>query len=102
IEVEGIRRSRETLEKAELILHVLDASETLTPADEMYLTEFAAKKRLLIRNKTDLPIKLELPHDSRFIDVSCLSGQGIEALKDSIKKLVWTGKIEAGMLQVMI
>jgi tRNA modification GTPase len=102
IEVEGIRRSRETLEKAELILHVLDASETLTPADEMYLTEFAAKKRLLIRNKTDLPIKLDLPHDSRFIDVSCLSGQGIEALKESIKNLVWTGKIEAGMLQVMI
>jgi tRNA modification GTPase len=68
----------------------------------MYLTEFAAKKRLLIRNKTDLPIKLDLPHDSRFIDVSCLSGQGIEALKESIKNLVWTGKIEAGMLQVMI
>ncbi len=31
IEVEGIRRSRETLAKAELILHVLDASEPLTP-----------------------------------------------------------------------
>jgi tRNA modification GTPase len=31
-----------------------------------------------------------------------LSGQGIEALKDAIKNLVWAGKIEAGMLQVMI
>ena len=36
------------------------------------------------------------------VDVSCLSGQGIEALKDAIKNLVWAGKIEAGMLQVMI
>jgi tRNA modification GTPase len=109
IEVEGIRRSRETLEKAELILHVLDASEPLTNADEIYLAEFAAKKRILVRNKTDLPVKLELPpdsrftiHDSRLVDVSCLSGQGIEALKDAIKNLIWAGKIEAGMLQVMI
>ncbi|MGA9453190.1 MAG: hypothetical protein WBW41_17810, partial [Verrucomicrobiia bacterium] len=36
------------------------------------------------------------------IDVSCLSGQGIEALKDAIKELVWAGEIRAEMLQVMI
>ena len=109
IEVEGIRRSRESLAKAELILHVLDASESITPADEIYLTEFAAKKRILVRNKTDLPTRLKLPNDSpfttqdsRIVDVCCLSGQGMEELKDAIKSLVWAGKIEAGMLQVMI
>src|ERR1700685_3316575 len=62
IEIEGIRRSRATLEKAELILHVLDASEPLTSADEIYLAEFAGKKRILVRNKTDLPVKLNLPN----------------------------------------
>jgi tRNA modification GTPase len=31
-----------------------------------------------------------------------LSGQGIEALKDAIKELAWSGEIKAGMLQVMI
>jgi tRNA modification GTPase len=119
IEVEGIRRSRESLEKAELILHVLDASEPLTSADENYLAEFASKKRVLVRNKTDLPVKLNLSDGGAsvlasrnerlvsslappIIDVSCLNGQGIEALKDAIKNLVWAGKIEAGMLQVMI
>jgi tRNA modification GTPase len=113
IEAEGIRRSRESLAKAELILHVLDAGELLTVADEIYLAEFASKKRILVRNKTDLPLKLELPpefHVTRhsslvtysIVDVCCLSGQGIEALKDAIKNLVWAGKIEAGMLQVMI
>jgi tRNA modification GTPase len=106
IEVEGIRRSRETLAKAELILHVLDASEPLTPADEIYFAEFAAKKRILVRNKTDLPVKLELPElvtrHLSLVTVSCLSGQGMETLKDAIKNLVWAGKLEAGMLQVMI
>jgi tRNA modification GTPase len=106
IEVEGIRRSRDTLEKAELILHVLDAGEPLTSADEIYLAEFAAKKRILVRNKTDLPQKLELPEPVArhlsLVTVSCLNGEGMEALKDAIKKLVWAGKIEAGMLQVMI
>ena len=109
IEVEGIRRSRESLAQAEFVLHVLDASEPLTSADEIYLTEFAGKKRILVRNKTDLRVKLELPnalrithHASRIIDVCCVSGQGIEALKDAIKSLVWAGEINAEMLQVMI
>lgn len=113
IEVEGIRRSRESLAQAELILHVLDASEPLTAADEIYLAEFATKKRLLIRNKTDLPVRLAWPPEhlvtrhpspvtSATVDVSCVSGRGIGALKDAIKQLVWAGKIEAGMLQVMI
>jgi tRNA modification GTPase len=102
IELEGIRRSRQSLAAAEFILHVLDASEPLTNADEIYLKEFADKKRILVRNKTDLPLKLELPPEFGIVDVSCVSGQGIEALKDSIKSLVWSGEIKAEMLQVAI
>jgi tRNA modification GTPase len=123
IEQEGIRRSRESLARSEFILHVLDASEPLTNEDEKYLAGFAAKKRILVRNKIDLPVKLALPSergspepqragnigsaaagDSRapIVDVCCLSGQGIEPLKDAIKKLIWSGEIRAEMLQVMI
>jgi len=36
------------------------------------------------------------------VDVCCLTGQGIENLKDAIKELVWSGEIKAEMLQVMI
>jgi tRNA modification GTPase len=106
IEQEGIRRSRESLAQAELILHVLDASEPLTQADENYLVEFAGKKRILIRNKMDLPSRLSELRIAdcglRIVDVCCLSGQGIEPLKDAIKELVWSGEISAGMLQAMI
>jgi tRNA modification GTPase len=134
IEQEGVRRSRESLARAEFILHVLDASEPLTSADEKYFTEFAGKKRILVRNKIDLPQRLNLqeffdgplapplspPGGERvsartgegkqlaqnfsyqIVEVCCLSGQGIEALKDAIKELVWSGEIRAEMLQVMI
>ena len=114
IEQEGVRRSHESLARAEFILHVLDASEPLTPADEKYFAGFAGKKRILVVNKIDLPRKwsaeeVKLQGDVRtpeagvpIVDVCCLSGQGIEALKDAIKELVWSGEITAGMLQVMI
>ncbi len=136
IEIEGIRRSHESLQKAEIILHVLDGSEPLTESDEKYLAEFADKKRILVRNKMDLPAKLVLPSDvaqafqpagspdfpvrcsdgrlesrpnpqtgmsaPQVVDVCCLTGKGIETLKDAIKNLAWSGEIKTEMLQVMI
>jgi len=102
IEVEGIRRSHQMLAEAELILHVLDAAERLSPADEKYLAEFAGKKRIIVCNKIDLPRRLDLAVDSATVKVSCLTGEGLEALKDAIKELVWSGEIRAEMLQVMI
>jgi tRNA modification GTPase len=93
LEAEGIRRSHAALAKAELILHVLDASESLTPEDECHLAEFAGKKRLLVCNKTDLPPRLELPATAApVVNVSCLTGDGLEALRDAIKSLAWFGQ----------
>ena len=104
IETEGIRRSRESLARAELILHVLDASEALTPADQDYLREFAAKKSILLCNKTDLPRQLELPQPAGapVVEISCMTGAGLEELKEAIQKTIWSGEIKAEMLQVMI
>jgi tRNA modification GTPase len=104
IEREGIRRSRESLDQAEFILHVFDASEPLTTEDEKLLAEFAGKKRILVRNKTDLSVKLSFPPElsAEQVDVSCTRGDGIEALKNAIKELVWSGEINADMLQVVI
>ena len=117
IEIEGIKRSRTSLERAELILHVLDDSEPLTEADEDFLREFAGKKRIVVCNKIDLGAPAggrrvsTLGSDEHAgwrpalpgaIGVSCTTGEGLEALKDAIKALVWSGEIRADMLQVMI
>jgi tRNA modification GTPase len=102
IEMEGIRRSRGTLAAAELILHVLDGAEALSGAEETLLSEFAGKKRIIVRNKSDLPRRLELPTGLTAKDVCCVSGDGIEELKDAIKEKVWAGEIGAEMLEAMI
>jgi tRNA modification GTPase len=104
IEQEGVRRSQTTVARAELILHVLDASEPLTGEDTVYLEQFAPKKRLLIRNKIDLPVRLVLPPELQAgaIDVCSLTGHGLEALKDAIQQTVWGGGIQMEMLPVMI
>ena len=105
IEQEGVRRSRQSLQQAELVLHVLDSSELITNEDGKYLTELDGKKRIVVLNKTDLPAQLVFP--SRLntllsVRVSCITGEGIEALKDAIRTLIWSGEIKAEMLEVMI
>ena len=116
IELEGIRRTRAMVAKAELVLHVLDASEPVSAEDEQFLAEFAGKKRIVVWNKADLlerrsPTRGEpsAPSEERAgsetgapVAVSCLTGAGFEALKDAIKQTIWAGEIRAEMLQVMI
>ncbi len=110
IESEGVRRSRESLAKAELILHVLDASEPLQAEDKKLLDEFAVKKRIVVRNKIDLPAKLVFESkiqnpESKIappVDVCSKTGAGIEQLKDTIKSLVWSGRITADTSQITI
>jgi tRNA modification GTPase len=98
IEAEGIRRSRASLERAELVLHVLDAAEPLHP-DDAALLGAAAKKRIVVLNKSDLPRKLA-PVEG--VEVSCTTGAGLEMLKERIREAVWSGGAAGEMSQVMI
>jgi tRNA modification GTPase len=112
IELEGIRRSRQSLEAAEFILHVFDVSDSPGGADQTYFKELAGKKRILVLNKIDLLSgsrgaqdggrAIQLPADAPQVEVSCLTGEGIERLKDTIRELIWSGEIKAEMLQVTI
>jgi tRNA modification GTPase len=104
LEQEGVRRSQKTLAQAELVLHVLDRSEALTAVDQQHLNELAGKPRITVGNKADLPAAWPWPplQDVPAVEVSCRTGQGIEALKDAVRNQVWAGKIGNEMLEVMI
>lgn len=104
IEIEGIRRSRQSLASAELVLHVLDSTEELDVADASLLREFDGRTRIIVINKTDQDQRLKLGAEDVLsaVEVSCATGAGIETLKDAIKARLWAGEIRAEMLQVMI
>jgi tRNA modification GTPase len=104
LEAEGVRRSLETVSRAELILHVLDASEPLSPADQERLHQFSTKKRILVLNKSDLPSRLQFtpPSGAVAVPLSCLTALGLETLKDRIRDSIWSGGAAGEMHQVMI
>ena len=85
IEKIGIEKSIEKLYDAELVLLVLDQSQDLTFEDKELLEKTKNKTRIIIGNKSDLP-KANL-NIKNVVDVSSLKQEGLENLKDEIKKL---------------
>ena len=104
IEEEGIRRSRAAAARAEILLHVVDASERLSDLDLAFLREFAHRPRVVVVNKSDLESHLELPQDveSPVVRVSCAHGSGLDSLRQAIHRLIWSGKAGSEMHEVMI
>ncbi len=88
VEREGIRRSRLAAASAELILHVVDASEPPHADDVSVGVEFAGRPVLVVLNKCDLP---EARRVEGAVPVSCATGSGIDGLKQAIERTVWSG-----------
>ncbi len=104
IEQEGIRRTRASAEQADLVLHVIDSTTGLNPVEAELIDQQQDTKRILVLNKTDLAeSSASAPTtDHPIVRLSCQSGEGLEALKDAIKECIWSGDIQAEMLEVMI
>lgn len=83
VEVEGVLRTRKLIEKADLILVVLDLSKELSSGDLSLLKETAGSTRVVAANKSDLdPAAIDLPMDA--LMVSAKTGEGIEDLKHAV------------------
>ena len=104
IEKEGVKRSRDSLNQADLVLYVLDASEPLTADSESSLADLSSRKHIVVLNKSDLPAVLNPTkiQDCKTVSVSSINGEGIESLKDAIQASVWDGEITSEMLEVMV
>ncbi len=90
IEQEGIRRSREAMQQADVILLVLDASKGIEKPDQQLLDEVPADKTVVVWNKVDLSHptipSLPLPH---VVEVSAILKKGLETLHEEIDQVVW-------------
>lgn len=93
VEKEGIRRSREAAEAADLILCVLDASRGISELDETLLQTLPGEKTIFIWNKVDVeetPPFLDVKH---IVHTSALRGQGLEELKQTVHDVIWQGRM---------
>ncbi len=90
VEKEGIRRSREAMSQADLILLVLDASRGICPESEALISSAPKEKTLLVWNKIDLPESSVVDVDFPFrVSVSAREGTGLEDLRHQIDRIIW-------------
>jgi len=100
IEAEGISRSRSYLDRADLILFVLDGSESATPEDETLLSEIESRSVIYVINKEDLPQRLDAgrlfqhKNGRTVVTLSATTGKGIDLLEAAIQKSVWQGRVK--------
>lgn len=90
IEQEGIRRSKQALQQADLVLLVLDAHRGLSVEDQQLLALVPSSKTIVIWNKVDLPHaqlpKLDFPF---VVHLSAKERAGLEELHQAIDCLIW-------------
>jgi len=85
IEQEGIRRSRQAMEEADLVFLLVDLSSN----DQTLLATAPKEKTLLIWNKVDLPhttSQVEWPNQ---VAISAKTGEGIDLLKAKLEAMIW-------------
>lgn len=86
IEREGIRRAEEYIQKADLLIYVVDASQPITQYDKERLAGVDPKKVIVVLNKIDLGMKAS-PSEIcclRTEQASLIHPSGIEAVSAAI------------------
>ncbi len=92
IENIGIKKAKQMIAEAELILYVLNNNEPLSKDDEKLLEMTRHKKRIVIINKIDLESKIQRRFENS-VQISALKKTNIEALEKKIESLFLKGEI---------
>ncbi len=99
VEKIGVEKSLKHMKSSDLTLVVLDTSRELEDEDIEILENIDRKKSLVLLNKIDLELKLDLERLKDYVDsdniinISALKSQGIDLLHDKIEEMVFSGEI---------
>lgn len=100
VEQIGVDKAKETVEKADLIIAVFDASREMSDEDYEIIELIKDKKSIILLNKTDLPTKYDeaylksIINNREIITTSITSGVGVDLLERSIKNIFYSGEVE--------
>jgi tRNA modification GTPase len=88
VEQLGIKRARESINRADLVLFLLDGSRTLLDEERSLFNSVSHKPIITVINKSDLPRVIERQKDPQIfeaaIEISALTLDGFAALKEEI------------------
>jgi len=89
VESEGVSRGSQARRVADLLLLVLDSSESLTSADEQLIAETTTANRIVVSNKSDIRCEQSFAEDrikalGGRVHVSALTGDGFDRLHQAI------------------
>lgn len=98
VEKLGVEKSKDIINKSDLIIALFDISRPFTLEDEAILSSIKVKKSIIILNKTDLPTKIDLNKFTSYnvIKTSVKEDIGKDELLNMIKELFSLNEIETG------
>ena len=94
VEKIGVDRAAQAAEQADIVLIVLDGSQTLTDEDRQLL-DSADERSIIVINKSDLEMQLDIP--GAFV-ISAASGEGMDEL---IREMEARVSVSSGMEERM-
>ena len=95
----GVERSRSAMERAELLLAVVDGSEAPTEEDRAILAAAEkAKKAIVVLSKKDLSDSAEIETSLPVVKLSSVTGEGVDALEAAIAALFPMPDVPAGAI----
>ena len=102
IEQIGIERTRESMERADLIMAVIDGSMALSEEDKKLLSALKGRKALVILNKYDMPQEISADDvkayagDVPVVSISARYGSGMAELEEELRQMTRVQDAEAG------
>lgn len=97
-EKEAIKRSKQSIKEASVVLFMIDASEPLRHEDRNIAKSISKKLAFVVMNKKDLPAKVaeadveKLLPRKKHLHISALRGTGLGQLEKELAKSIWQGK----------
>lgn len=98
VEKIGVDKAIESVDKADLILYVVDGSIDLDENDYRIIDKIRDKNVIVIINKSDLEIKVDKEVIEKYLDkdiiqLSAMTGDGSEELYDMLNKMFFEGNL---------
>lgn len=91
VEREGVKRTRQRLKSADLVLAVFDSSQCLGEEDLQLARLSSSLPRIAVINKTDLPPRLDKEYIKEnfmhVVEISAGTGQGVRELEQTVLRL---------------